>query len=598
MHIHRSIVLPATLLSILLFPPPSISTATTGEWTIYTVGNSGLASNWISNVVVDADGVKWIGYHDREGITRFDGVSWKTFTIDEGIPKGKVDDIILSGGVIWAAIGGKICKFNGTRWEVLFSEGEWYSFYRIAFDRTGNLWAAGITYGYSPVLSRYDGSSWTTWLFSWIDGIFADRDNTLWVTSTGDLQRVYHYDGTYWKRLPKDYIPFITSMTEDRNQVMWLITNSGVARYDGTSLEYIKDIHSPSVAIDHHNRKWFVNYNHVLMYEEHTGTIERFDYPSSMEDINVDRIAVDMDGSLFLFGMWDATGLIRFTPNSESHPAKTVSFERHSIPVSTHTAPKPSNDPENWLFPLNSGDTWIYRHTFKGGHTAPVFEDRFILTVIDAAAPGDSLDYEFLDGRSFIKGDVAYYHTHPHERINGRGSFPTPPEDGIGGDNQWEPVSITVPAGTFMAYEITEQFLGGRFWSFVPDVGWARARSFTCLGIEDNLDLEYARIGGREYGMRTAARSQPRPDTFRVYPPAPNPFNPSTAIRIELGAPERVQIAIYTITGQKVATLCDTPLAAGSHVFTWKPEHCAAGLYLYSARADGQVRTGKMLLLK
>ena len=64
------------------------------------------------------------------------------------------------------------------------------------------------------------------------------------------------------------------------------------------------------------------------------------------------------------------------------------------------------------------------------------------------------------------------------------------------------------------------------------------------------------------------------------------------------GAAGRVQLALYTVTGQKVTTLCDTPLPAGSHLFTWKPERCAAGLYLYSARVGGQVRTGKMLLLK
>ena len=55
---------------------------------------------------------------------------------------------------------------------------------------------------------------------------------------------------------------------------------------------------------------------------------------------------------------------------------------------------------------------------------------------------------------------------------------------------------------------------------------------------------------------------------------------------------------IYTATGQKVTDLCDAVLSPGAHTFTWKPEHCATGLYLYLIRTGSDVKAGKMMLVR
>jgi hypothetical protein len=578
--------------TVLLFVPSSY--AIEGVWTYYTTENSGLVSNTLSMVVVDDNGVKWIGYRYGACITRFDGTSWRTYTTTDGLPDGIVGDIALHGNEVWAAIGGKLCKFDGEGWKVMFPESG-SSFSRIAFDRSGNIWAAGTNWRDAPILSRYNGSVWTTWVFSWVDKIFTDSSNTIWFLTNGMSQRVYRFDGAKWERFSQEQIRNIYSITEDRNKVVWLTTENGAARFNGTSWDIFKDMGGPSMTIDRNNWKWFACYDFLLAYDDRTGSVERIDRPFS-SNYSVDRIIADPDGSILLFGIWDETGLIRYTPVAEPCISKTARFESRPVKESTRTVAKSMGDQGGWLFPIHTGDTWIYRHSYQGGYDAPVYTGRFILTVIGSTASGDTL--EFLDGRQYPIGYAAYYSGHPHFYFYHQNDFPEPSENGSSEGFHWNPVTITIPAGTYNGYQLSEQFLGGRFFSFIPGIGWAKSSLFTCLGEYENLDLEYALVDGREYSKETAVQAEPHPNAFQVYPPSPNPFNPSTTIRFEMNERSHVRLSIYTATGQKVADLCDRDLSSGPHSFIWKPERCAAGLYLYLLQAGKQLRTGKMMLIK
>ena len=47
------------------------------------------------------------------------------------------------------------------------------------------------------------------------------------------------------------------------------------------------------------------------------------------------------------------------------------------------------------------------------------------------------------------------------------------------------------------------------------------------------------------------------PTRHRLFPPYPNPFNPSTQIDFELGSHSHVRLEVYDLTGRKIATLVD-----------------------------------------
>jgi hypothetical protein len=78
----------------------------------------------------------------------------------------------------------------------------------------------------------------------------------------------------------------------------------------------------------------------------------------------------------------------------------------------------------------------------------------------------------------------------------------------------------------------------------------------------------------------------------------PNPANPTTTISYSLSSPSKVNLTIYNISGQKVATLVDGPISSGVHAVKFDGSRYGSGLYFYRFASDKFTKTGKMLLLK
>ena len=93
------------------------------------------------------------------------------------------------------------------------------------------------------------------------------------------------------------------------------------------------------------------------------------------------------------------------------------------------------------------------------------------------------------------------------------------------------------------------------------------------------------------------------PDEYSLSQNYPNPFNPTTRIQYSLPKTGLVQINIYTLMGQKIATLVNRNMEAGRHNITWNGmddlgNPAGAGLYLYQLQTKDFVKTRKMVLLK
>lgn len=82
----------------------------------------------------------------------------------------------------------------------------------------------------------------------------------------------------------------------------------------------------------------------------------------------------------------------------------------------------------------------------------------------------------------------------------------------------------------------------------------------------------------------------------------PNPFNGGTAIRYSLARASEVELAVYNLAGQRVATLVQALRPAGEHSVWWDGRgdqgRLASGAYLYRLRADDQVATRKLMLVQ
>ncbi len=78
----------------------------------------------------------------------------------------------------------------------------------------------------------------------------------------------------------------------------------------------------------------------------------------------------------------------------------------------------------------------------------------------------------------------------------------------------------------------------------------------------------------------------------------PNPFNPETTISYSIPEKGTVEIDVYNVRGQKVASLLHETQDAGEHEVVWDANDQASGIYFIRLRTAGETRINKALLLK
>ena len=88
------------------------------------------------------------------------------------------------------------------------------------------------------------------------------------------------------------------------------------------------------------------------------------------------------------------------------------------------------------------------------------------------------------------------------------------------------------------------------------------------------------------------------PSEFMVSKAYPNPFNPSTSISIHIPSSDFVNVNVYNVMGQKVATLYNGSMAAGSHTITWNASNMTSGMYFIRTESKSEVSIQRVSLVK
>lgn len=88
------------------------------------------------------------------------------------------------------------------------------------------------------------------------------------------------------------------------------------------------------------------------------------------------------------------------------------------------------------------------------------------------------------------------------------------------------------------------------------------------------------------------------PEDFYLGQNYPNPFNPVTQIRYDLPKDAEVRLEVFTVTGQRVATLVNERRQAGSHTVTFDATRLASGVYIYRIQAGSFIATRQLTLIK
>ncbi len=94
------------------------------------------------------------------------------------------------------------------------------------------------------------------------------------------------------------------------------------------------------------------------------------------------------------------------------------------------------------------------------------------------------------------------------------------------------------------------------------------------------------------------------PESYQLSQNYPNPFNPVTTIQYGLPKPSTITLTVYSLLGEKVVTLIKNELQnPGYQTITWDGRNSAgvrvvSGVYFYRLRADGFVKTNRLMLIR
>ncbi|RMH66223.1 MAG: T9SS C-terminal target domain-containing protein [Calditrichaeota bacterium] len=126
----------------------------------------------------------------------------------------------------------------------------------------------------------------------------------------------------------------------------------------------------------------------------------------------------------------------------------------------------------------------------------------------------------------------------------------------------------------------------------------------TEVEVSESTGLE---VSGVEVALGPTAIENPGkglvPAQTRLHNAYPNPFNPATTILVDMAQTDYASLTIYNVAGQKVATLHNGVLEAGTRQFTWNGKDAAghtvaSGLYFYQLRTRDVTQTKTIIFLK
>lgn len=168
----------------------------------------------------------------------------------------------------------------------------------------------------------------------------------------------------------------------------------------------------------------------------------------------------------------------------------------------------------------------------------------------------------------------------------------------------------TPPPGTLAHYDVTMSEAG---WKYGGLSGRAATQAEFQAALANVTDLfiraEYQFGPDTAYfdnvSLSAGASAAPLPvrTTFTLAPCTPNPFNPATAITLDVTQAAMFRVEIIDAAGRRVRSLCAATLEPGSHRLGWdgtddRGLRVASGTYFCRAASAGVVRTQGLVLVK
>jgi len=291
------------------------------------------------------------------------------------------------------------------------------------------------------------------------------------------------------------------------------------------------------------------------------------------------------------------------------------------------------------------GNYWEFgrgvRQTSDGGFIvvgeAAVFTDSYDVLLIRTNARGDTLwtktygdadDYGYSinntsDGGYIIAGESWFMEGHLYLiRTNSHGDTLWTRKFN-GGYHSWGYDAVQTIDGGFIAvgwasgasdnwdiYVVKTNANGDSIWTkriggnFREEGHWIQQTSngnyiitgFTQPDSAGDSDIWLVCLGGETAVVGISSSYQP--GEFRLNSPYPNPFNSTAVISYDVPITGLVNISVYNILGQSVASLVHESVNSGSYSIVWNAGDLPSGVYFCRMEGNGFKQVRKIVLLK
>jgi ligand-binding sensor domain-containing protein len=576
-------------------------------WTVYNKGNSGLPSNWVNSIEIDAGGNKWLG--TCNGLTKFDGTTWTVYNpSNSGLPDTLVVSLAIdASGNKWVVSSGgysdHLTKFDdtapeGTGWTVYNTpNSNWpYSdLYSIAIDASGNKWVGTLNIMLANGgVAKFDetkptGTNWTLYNDTnsgvpdnTVLSIAIDASGNKWIGA--ELGGLAKFDGTNytgtgptgtgwtvynWSNsdLPSNGV---NSIAIDASGNKWIGANTYFVMYDGNKWTEIDPPVASmpndgvtSIAIDASGNKWIGTYGGGLAkYDGTKWTVYNTSNSGLPSDI-VTSIEIDASGNKWI-GSYN--GLAKFD--------ETVPEGTNWIVYNTSTSGLPNNFVSSIAIDA-SGNKWIgtYNGLAKFDETTPEGTGWTVYDTSNSGLPGNIVTSIAIEanGNKWIGTEFDEY------TGSGLAKF-----------------DETAPEGTgWTVYNTSNSGLSSnRVTSITIDKDgnkWVGTRKGGLCVFKE---------GGVVLDVEENNNNNTIPKDYSLMQNYPNPFNPSTVISYRLPVNGHVTLKVYDILGKEIATLVNVEKPAGSYSVNFNGSNLSSGVYIYRIQAGSFTQSRKLVLLK
>lgn len=251
---------------------------------------------------------------------------------------------------------------------------------------------------------------------------------------------------------------------------------------------------------------------------------------------------------------------------------------------------------------INQGNPGI--HIFHGGPEFDGNADQIIPLLKEVHTPnqvGSGNEYTTLSGRALISavpdvtgnGSDELLYIGPNGEVNGSLFF--------GGDSlSWTPDAIIKAPNSVLPFNQNGSFINVQFRLAM---GEFEQSGKTSILVEQPFDRNFRDTPAYMYEISLTTVSNEdeissAPTQFRLEQNYPNPFNPTTNISFNIPNSANVNLTVYNLLGQKVATVLDGFMSAGEYTQSFDASRLSSCVYIYRLEAAGQVMNRKMTLIK